>query len=97
MRFIHTVCLSLTLGLGFTPALTYANDEPVVEQQPGPDSEIAPHVTDAKTDTASSVPQWGPDPLSTKLHIKPTDTGRTNPIPSDFNPRPSSQPGYPNM
>jgi phospholipase C len=55
MRFIHTVCLSLTLGLGFTPALTYANDEPVVEQQPGPDSEIAPHVTDAKTDTASSV------------------------------------------
>jgi len=43
----------------------------------------------------TKLPQWGTNPLKSHLHIKPTDTGRTNNIPSDFNPRPSSQPGYP--
>jgi hypothetical protein len=50
MRPIYVACLSLTLGLGFTPALTSAQEEPLVEQQPNPDSEITPHVTDVTTD-----------------------------------------------
>ena len=29
------------------------------------------------------------------LHITPTDTGLPNPVPADFNPRPSSTPGIP--
>jgi phospholipase C len=29
------------------------------------------------------------------LHITPTDTGRPNPIPADFNPRPDTTPGIP--
>jgi phospholipase C len=29
------------------------------------------------------------------LHIRPTDTGRPNPIPLDFNPRPDTTPGIP--
>jgi phospholipase C len=44
----------------------------------------------------TKLPQWGDNPLKTHLHITPTDTGRPNHIPADFNPRPSSQPNYPN-
>jgi phospholipase C len=44
----------------------------------------------------TQLPQWGENPLKTHLHITPTDTGRPNNIPTDFNPRPSSQPNYPN-
>ena len=29
------------------------------------------------------------------LQIRPTDTGRPNPIPADFNPRPDTTPGIP--
>jgi phospholipase C len=44
----------------------------------------------------TTLPQWGTDPLHSKhMHITPTDSKRTNNIPQDFNPRPSSQPGYP--
>jgi phospholipase C len=43
----------------------------------------------------TKLPQWGMNPLKTHLHITPTDSGRTNNIPKDFNPRPSSQPNYP--
>jgi phospholipase C len=42
----------------------------------------------------TSLPHWGTSPLTTHLHITPTDHGRTNHIPSDFDPRPSSQPGF---
>jgi len=52
MRPIYVACLSLTLGLVFTPVVTSAKGEPLVEQQPNPDSEIAPHVTDATTDSS---------------------------------------------
>ena len=55
MRPIYIACLSLALGLFLTPALTFATEEPLVEPQPDPDSEIAPHVTDAKTDAAADV------------------------------------------
>ena len=189
MRPIYVACLSLTLGLGFTPTLTFAKEEPLVEQQPDPDSEIASHVTfivispyaqthvvsheigdtnsiikfinlvfnlpaledlpdeqnaqqagkqiynqdnlgpqdDPKNPASGDLtsafsisrlkghdvlppsyvtisetdiktfPQWGTNPLnSTHMHITPTDSKRTNNIPSDFNPRPSSQPNYPN-
>ena len=41
-----------------------------------------------------SLPHWGTSPLTTHLHITPTDHGRKNDIPSDFNPRPFSQPGF---
>jgi len=44
----------------------------------------------------TKLQQWGDNPLKTHLHITPTDTGRPNHIPADFNPRPSSQPNYPN-
>ncbi len=44
----------------------------------------------------TKLPQWGHNPLKTHLHITPTDSGKTNTIPTDFNPRPSSQPNYPN-
>jgi Phosphoesterase family len=44
----------------------------------------------------TKLPQWGENPLKTHLHIIPTDTGKPNHIPGDFNPRPSSQPDYPN-
>ena len=58
MRPIYIVCLSLMLGVGFTPALTSAKAEPLVDQQPDPDSEIAPHVTSPVTDAAASkVPE----------------------------------------
>ena len=57
MRLIHTVCLTATLGFSVTPALTFGEDEPLVENQPNPDSEIAAHVTDAKTDAACNVPE----------------------------------------
>jgi len=57
MRLIRTVCLTATLGLCLTPALTFGEDEPLVENQPNPDSEIAPHVTDAKIDAASNAPE----------------------------------------
>ena len=57
MRLIHTVCLTATLGFSVTPPLTFGEDEPLVENQPNPDSEIAAHVTDAKTDAASNVPE----------------------------------------
>jgi phospholipase C len=58
MRPIYIVCLSLMLGLGFTPALISAKAEPLVDQQPDPDSEIAPHVTNPVTDAAlSKVPE----------------------------------------
>lgn len=56
-RLTHIVCMSITLGIGFTPALTLAKEEPLVENQPNPDSEIAPHVTDPKIDAASKVPE----------------------------------------
>ena len=42
----------------------------------------------------ASLPHWGTSPLTTHLHITPTDYGRKNNIPSDFDPRPSSQPGF---
>jgi phospholipase C len=42
----------------------------------------------------TSLPHWGTSPLTTHLHITPTDDGRKNNIPSDFNPRPTSQPGF---
>ncbi len=42
----------------------------------------------------TSLPHWGTSPLTTHLHITPTDYGRKNNIPGDFNPRPSSQPGF---
>ena len=42
----------------------------------------------------ASLPHWGTSPLTTHLHITPTDHGRKNNIPSDFDPRPSSQPGF---
>jgi phospholipase C len=42
----------------------------------------------------TSLPHWGTSPLTTHLHITPTDHGRINHIPSDFDPRPSSQPGF---
>jgi phospholipase C len=57
MRLIHTVCLAATLGFGLAPGLTFGEDEPLVENQPNPDSEIAPHVTDAKIDAASKTPE----------------------------------------
>jgi phospholipase C len=41
-----------------------------------------------------SLPHWGTSPLTTHLHITPTDYGKPNNIPSDFDPRPSSQPGF---
>jgi phospholipase C len=56
-RPIYIACLSLTLGLFMTPTLTSATEEPQVEQQPDPDSEVAPHVTDPKTDAAAHVPE----------------------------------------
>jgi hypothetical protein len=40
------------------------------------------------------LPHWGTDPLKSKLHITPTDSKRKNVVPSDFDPRPSSQPGF---
>jgi phospholipase C len=40
----------------------------------------------------TSLPHWGTSPLMTHLHVTPTDQGKPNNIPSDFNPRPSSQP-----
>jgi hypothetical protein len=43
-RLTHVVCLAITLGIGFTPALAWAKEESLVENQPNPDSEIAPHV-----------------------------------------------------
>jgi phospholipase C len=57
MRFIATVYLTATLGFCLTPALTFGEDEPLVENQPNPDLEIAPHVTDAKIDAASKTPE----------------------------------------
>ena len=42
----------------------------------------------------TKLPHWGTDPLTTHLHIKPTDRNRKNVVPSDFDPRPSSQPGF---
>jgi len=42
----------------------------------------------------TSLPHWGTSPLTTHLHITPTDHGKSNNIPSDFDPRPSSQPGF---
>ncbi|MBV9712187.1 MAG: hypothetical protein JO011_14870, partial [Ktedonobacteraceae bacterium] len=42
----------------------------------------------------TTLPHWGTNPLKTHLHITPTDYGRKNPIPTDFNPRPSSEPGF---
>ncbi|MBV9732136.1 MAG: phosphoesterase [Verrucomicrobia bacterium] len=42
----------------------------------------------------TTLPHWGTDPLKTVLHITPTDSKRKNVVPSDFDPRPSSQPGF---
>src|SRR6201987_3369893 len=56
-RLTQIVCISATLGIGFTPALILAKEESLVENQPNPDSEIAPHVTDPNTDAASNVPE----------------------------------------
>jgi phospholipase C len=42
----------------------------------------------------TTLPHWGTDPLRTHLHITPTDHNRKNVVPSDFDPRPSSQPGF---
>jgi phospholipase C len=42
----------------------------------------------------ASLPHWGTNPLKTHLHITPTDHAIKNEVPSDFNPRPSSQPGF---
>jgi phospholipase C len=42
----------------------------------------------------TKLPHWGPDPLKTHLHITPTDSKRNNVVPDDFDPRPSSQPGF---
>jgi phospholipase C len=56
----------------------------------------ASYVTIPDTDI-TTLPQWGTDPLnSSHMHITPTDSKRKNNIPADFNPRPSSQPNYPN-
>src|ERR1700741_1125254 len=52
-RLIRIVCVSITLGIGFMPAVTLATEEPLVENQPDPDSEIGPHVTDPTIDGAS--------------------------------------------
>jgi phospholipase C len=41
-----------------------------------------------------SFPHYGAHGCST-LQIRPTDTGRPNPIPADFNPRPDTTPGIP--
>jgi phospholipase C len=56
MRPTQLARFCVALGLGFGPALI-SSGEPVVENQPDPDSEIAPYVTDAKTDTATRVPE----------------------------------------
>jgi phospholipase C len=53
MRPIYLAVLSAALGLSFTPALISAN-EAVVVNQPAPNAEIAPYVTDAKTDTTTN-------------------------------------------
>jgi len=42
----------------------------------------------------TTLPHWGTNPLKTHLHITPTDHDRKNPVPSDFNPRPKSQPAF---
>jgi phospholipase C len=42
----------------------------------------------------TTLPHWGKNPLKTHLQITPTDAGRKNPVPKDFDPRPSSQPGF---
>jgi phospholipase C len=42
----------------------------------------------------TTLPHWGKNPLKTHLQITPTDSGRKNPVPKDFDPRPSSQPGF---
>jgi phospholipase C len=42
----------------------------------------------------ASFPQMGGHGCSA-LQIRPTDTGRPNPIPADFNPRPDTTPGIP--
>ncbi len=42
----------------------------------------------------ANIPQLNNTGCST-LQITPTDTGRPNPVPVDFNPRPSSAPGIP--
>jgi phospholipase C len=52
MRPTHLAVLSAALGLSFTPALISAK-EAVVINQPDPDAEIAPYVTDAKSDAAT--------------------------------------------
>jgi phospholipase C len=57
MRLTHTVSLTVALGPSLTPALTFGEEEPLVENQPNPDSEIAPHVTEAKIDAASRAPE----------------------------------------
>jgi phospholipase C len=56
-RLTHIVCVSITLGIGLMAALALAEEEPLVEGQPNPDSEIAPHVTDPKIDVPSKVPE----------------------------------------
>src|ERR1700693_5251533 len=58
MRPTYIACLSLTLGLVLTPALSFAKEKPLVASQPDPDSEVAPHVTNPVTDAAAShVPE----------------------------------------
>ncbi len=42
----------------------------------------------------NTLPQGGNNGCKI-LNITPTDTGRPNPVPADFNPRPSSTPGVP--
>jgi phospholipase C len=56
MRPTQLVRWCVALGLGFGPALI-CSGQPVVENQPDPDSEIVPYVTDSKTDSATRVPE----------------------------------------
>ncbi|HEY4380587.1 MAG TPA: alkaline phosphatase family protein [Acidobacteriaceae bacterium] len=42
----------------------------------------------------ATFPHWNAQGCHT-LQIRPTDTGRPNPIPADFNPRPDTTPGIP--
>ena len=55
---------------------------------------LSPSYAEIPAHDITSLPHWGTSPLTTHLHITPTDYGRTNNIPSDFDPRPSSQPGF---
>jgi phospholipase C len=54
MRPIYSAALCVALGLLITPALISAKED-VIVNQPEPDAEIAPFVTDARSDAATST------------------------------------------